>query len=67
VPEAALAPDVTRHDVDWGADDARHHAYLAVSADGYALTLAGDPPTFAWAQGAVGVTSGKHWFSVSVA
>jgi hypothetical protein len=70
VPAAALAPDVTRHDVNWGAEGARRHEYLnewlAVSGDGSALTLTRDLPGFAWAQGPVGVRSGKHWFSVSV-
>jgi hypothetical protein len=38
LPAAALAPDVTRHDVNWGAKGARRHEYLAVSRDGAALT-----------------------------
>jgi hypothetical protein len=70
MPAAALAPDVTRHDVNWGAEGARRHADLAVSGDGYALRLTNpdfsDFVGFAWAQGTVGVTSGKHWFSVTV-
>ncbi len=66
VPAAALAPDVTRHDVNWGAEGARRHRYLAVSGDGSALTLTNDVAAYVWAQGAVGVTSGKHWFSVTV-
>jgi hypothetical protein len=66
MPAAALAPEVTRHDVNWGAAGMRRHTYLAVSGDGSAMTLTSDPPTVAWAQGAVGVTSGKHWFSVTV-
>jgi hypothetical protein len=66
VPAAALAPDVTRHDVNWGAEGARRHSYVAVSGDGSALTLTSNLLGFAWAQGPVGATSGKHWFSVSV-
>jgi hypothetical protein len=66
MPTAALAPDVTRHDVNWGAEGARRHNGLAVSGDGSALTLMRNLPAFSWALGAVGVTRGKHWFSVSV-
>jgi hypothetical protein len=66
VPAAALAPDVTRHDVKWGVDGARHHHHLVVSGDGSALRLTSQPTAYAWAQGAVGVTSGKHWFSVCI-
>ncbi len=66
MPAAALAPDVTRHDVDWGAEGARRNQHLAVSRGGFALALSRQPSGFAWAQGAVGVTSGKHFFSVIV-
>ncbi len=66
MPAAALAPDVTRHDVNWGAEGARRHRLLVVSDDGSALTLARTVPGFAWAQGAMGLTSGKHYFSVCV-
>ncbi len=66
MPAAALAPDVTRHDVNWGAKGAHRHNHLAVSSDGCALMLTRQVYAFAWAQGAVGVTSGRHWFSVSV-
>jgi hypothetical protein len=66
LPAAALAPDVTRHDVNWGAEGARRHKNLAVSGDGSALSLDDDLVGYAWAQGAVGVTRGKHFFSVSV-
>jgi hypothetical protein len=69
VPAAALAPDVTRHDVDWGAEGARRHPEIVVSESGALLTLDPYPAmmySVAWAQGPVGVTSGKHWFSVSV-
>jgi hypothetical protein len=66
LPEAALAPDVTRHDVNWGAKGARRHKDLAVSRDGSALTLMRTPTSWVWAQSAVGVMSGKHWFSVTV-
>jgi hypothetical protein len=66
IPAAALAPDVTRHDVNWGAEGARRHKDLAVSGDGFALTLCSGVQFYAWAQGPIGVTSGKHWFSVIV-
>jgi hypothetical protein len=66
VPAAALAPDVTRHDVNWGAGGARRHEGFAVSGGGSALMLIGAPPSLAWAQGAVGVTSGKHYFQVCI-
>jgi hypothetical protein len=66
LPAAALAPDVTRHDVNWGAEGARRHECLALSGDGAALTLTRELSASAWAQGASGVTSGKHWFSVCV-
>jgi hypothetical protein len=64
LPAAAMAPDVTRHDVNWGAEGARRHQGLAVSRDGAALANGLD--WILWAQGAVGVTRGKHWFSVTV-
>jgi hypothetical protein len=64
LPAAALAPDVTRHDVNWGAEGARRHKKLVVSGDGAALTVM--KRAVVWAQGAVGVTRGKHWFSVTV-
>ncbi len=67
VPAAALAPDVTRHDVNWGAESARCDGCLAVSSEGSTLALSHSPcGTWKWAQGAVGVTRGKHWFSVTV-
>jgi hypothetical protein len=66
LPAAALAPDVTRHDVNWGAEGARRHELLVMSADGSTLTHTGRLITWKWAQGAVGVTRGKHWFSVTV-
>jgi hypothetical protein len=65
MPAAALAPDVTRHDVNWGAEGARRHKKLVVSSDGSALSHS-QQYGFAWAQGAVGVRSGKHLFSVTV-
>jgi hypothetical protein len=66
VPAAALAPDVTRHDVNWGAEGARCHASLQMTHDGFGLTLTDTRGFSRWAQGPVGVTSGKHWFSVSI-
>jgi hypothetical protein len=66
MPAAALAPDVTRHDVEWGAEGARRHDGIAVSSTTSTLTLERDLRAYAWAQGAVGVRSGKHWFSVTM-
>jgi hypothetical protein len=68
LPAAALAPDVTRHDVNWGAEGAPRHKDLVVSRDGSALTHSSKDGSrwSAWAQGAVGVTRGKHYFSVTV-
>jgi hypothetical protein len=64
MPAAALAPDVTRHDVNWGAEGARRHANLQLTHGGFGLS--GGARSLCWAQGPVGVTSGKHWFQVSV-
>jgi hypothetical protein len=66
MPAAALAPDVTRHDVNWGAEGAHRHEALVVSGGGSALTLTRNLRSYTWAQGPVGVTRGKHWFSVTV-
>jgi hypothetical protein len=65
MPAAALAPDVTRHDVDWGAEGARRSAALRPTHGGYGLTRDEDTGGW-WAQGAVGVTSGSHFFQVCV-
>jgi hypothetical protein len=65
VPAAALAPDVTRHDVNWGAEGARRHASLLLSHGGFGLRC-GDSEGWARAQGVVGVTSGRHFFQVFV-
>jgi hypothetical protein len=65
MPAAALAPDVTRHDVNWGAEGARRSDKLELTHDGYGLKHA-MLEGFWWAQGATGVRSGKHWFSVLV-
>jgi hypothetical protein len=65
-PEAALAPDVTRHDVNWGAEGARRHAHVQATQGGFGLRCSGvGSPS--WSQGPVGVTSGKHFFQVSTA
>jgi hypothetical protein len=66
VPVAAMAHDVMRHDVNWSAEGARRHDGIAVSSTTAALSLERGLRAYAWAQGAVGVTSGKHFFSVSV-
>jgi hypothetical protein len=67
LPEAALAPDVTRHDVNWGAQGARLNKRVVVSGNGSVLTLSHwMTSSYAWAQGATGVTRGKHFFSVDV-
>jgi hypothetical protein len=65
VPAAALAPDVTRHDVDWGAEGVRYRAGTNCTRSSFALSC---KYNFAdsWAQGAVGVSSGKHFFQVCV-
>jgi hypothetical protein len=65
IPAAALAPDVTRHDVKWGAEGARRRDKLHPTHGGYGLALE-VPFADSWAQGPVGVTSGKHFFQVSV-
>lgn len=65
VPAVALMSDVTRHDVNWRAEGVHHHESIVVSDDGTHLTLTGDFSTPVWAQAAVRVTSGKHWFSVT--
>ncbi len=66
VPPAALAPDVTRHDVNWGAEGARRNDVLQLSHDGFGLLCVHRPYRWCWAQGPVGVTSGKHFFQVSI-
>ncbi len=66
VPAAALAPDVTRHDVNWGAEGARRDENLVVSSDGSALRLVRNVYPTVSAEGPVGVATGKHFFSVSV-
>jgi hypothetical protein len=67
IPAAALAPDVTRHDVNWGAEGARRGAVLRLTHGGFGLYDRGsddDPPR--WAQGAVAATMSKHFFQVCV-
>jgi hypothetical protein len=68
VPAAAMAPDVTRHDVNWGAEGARRHADLQLARGGFGLQVSKDcdGPGRLWAQDNVGVTSGKHYFQVCV-
>jgi hypothetical protein len=70
VPAAALAPDVTRHDVNWGAEGARRHADLQLTHDGFGVscteTASSANVGWSWAQGDLGVTSGKHWFQVAI-
>jgi hypothetical protein len=66
MPAAALAPDVTRHDVNWGAEGARLNLELALTHGGFGLSCRGARLRF-WAQGPVGVTSGKHFFQVCIA
>jgi hypothetical protein len=65
MPAAALAPDVTRHDVNWGAEGARRRAELLLTHGGFGLTLRAADERF-WAQGPAGATSGKHYFAVCV-
>jgi hypothetical protein len=65
VPAAALAPDVTRHDVNWGARGARRHPVMQPTHGGFGLTrYTTNRPL--WAQGPVGVTTGKHYFQVCI-
>jgi hypothetical protein len=66
VPAAALAPDVTRHDVNWGAEGARRHQDLQLTLGGSRLSRDSTVTGCLWAQGPVGVTRGKHWFSISI-
>jgi hypothetical protein len=66
MPAAALAPDVTRHDVNWGAEGARRNARLQHTHNGSGLRLSDSSAMLAWAQGPVGVTNGKHYFQVCV-
>ncbi len=65
MPAAALVPDVTRHDVNWGADGARRHENLQLAHGGFGLTCVGGGG-WRWAQGPVGLTSGKHFFQVCI-
>jgi hypothetical protein len=65
MPAEALAPDVTRHDVNWGAEGARRNDDLHVTLGGFGLSPRGSGSYF-WAQGPVGATRGKHWFQVSI-
>jgi hypothetical protein len=64
VPAAALARDVTRHDVNWGAEGARRHKELQPTHGGFGLAARSAGGW--WAQGPNGATSGKHFFQVSV-
>jgi hypothetical protein len=70
IPAAALAPDVTRHDVNWGAEGVRLQSLIAVSDDGATFLLnelaEATPDAYVWAQSAVRVSRGKHWFAVCV-
>ncbi len=68
IPAAALAPDVTRHDVNWGAEGARRFQGLHLFADGRGVRrgAAASGEHVFWAQGAMGLTSGKHFFQVVV-
>ncbi len=65
MPAAALAPDVTRHDVNWGAEGARRNDKLELTHGGFGLNRA-KTDMHVWAQGATGVRSGKHFFSITV-
>lgn len=63
IPTEALATDVTRHDISC---DALYHPNIVVSPTTLALTIEGDLGAYAWVQGKVGVTNGRHYFSVTV-
>jgi hypothetical protein len=67
MPAVALAPDVTRHDVNWDADGARRDGKLRPSHGGFGLVCSATTNNQRrWAQGPVGVTRGKHYFQVIV-
>jgi uncharacterized protein (DUF2461 family) len=69
IPAAALALDVTRHDVNWGAEGARLSEQLTPTHGGFVLNLRPynqDASNCYWAQGPVGVTTGSHYFQLSV-
>jgi hypothetical protein len=67
IPAAALAPDVTRHDVSWGAEGARRNEMLEPSHGGFGLVCSATTnDQQRWAQGPLGVTRGKHYFQVCV-
>jgi hypothetical protein len=80
-PVPAIAAQVTRHDVNWGAEGARRHAYLQLTHDGSGLrwqrsetaVLGAGAGGNRWAnrewysaQGPVGVTSGRHYFQMRI-
>jgi hypothetical protein len=65
IPAAAMAADVMRHDVNWGAEGARRQSELQVTHGGFGL-LCSEPGTWRWTQGPVGVTAGTHYFQVCV-
>ncbi len=65
MPAAALARDVVRHDVNWGARTASRHPRIQVTRNGYGLARTDTVNGQLWAQGPVGFTWGKHFFSVT--
>jgi hypothetical protein len=66
MPVAALAPGVIYHDVNWSEKSARRHTYLNTTFQNGLMSYKGSHEKTCWAQGPVGVTSGKHWFSVTI-
>ncbi len=72
MPAAALAPDVTRHDVNWGAEGARL-GLLRVTHAGFGLSFGSQSRSrdaFAGIRlltGPAGVVTGKHFFQICVA
>jgi hypothetical protein len=66
MPASALAPDVTRYDVKWGAEGARRNEKLQLTHGGFGLAGSDFARACCWAQGPVGATSGKHYFQVCV-
>jgi hypothetical protein len=69
IPSQALEPDVTRHDVNWGAEGTFRYEHLQLTHNGFGLkfqTTFESDTNYCWAQGPVGVTSGKHWFSITI-
>jgi hypothetical protein len=66
MPDRVLQSGVAIHDVQWCDRDARRCSLLAPTHDGFGVTQTDVNHGRSWAQGAVGVSSGAHWFSVAL-